>query len=149
MELNKVVAQFKDGTIIKGKTNNFFPNKKDFHLNAVGSDAAGAGREQSKVIQINAESLKALFFVKNFKGNKDYDERYSDDLLGSGKKVEVKFIDGEVITGYVMNYSIDRYGFFLIPADLQGNNERIFIIKSSTESITFLESFSRKPMFCT
>jgi hypothetical protein len=31
METNKVVVRFKDGSIMKGKTNDFFPNKTSFN----------------------------------------------------------------------------------------------------------------------
>ena len=32
MQANKVVARFKDGSIVKGKTSDFFPNKETCHL---------------------------------------------------------------------------------------------------------------------
>ena len=35
MQANKVVARFKDGSIIKGKTSDFFPNKETCHLGNV------------------------------------------------------------------------------------------------------------------
>lgn len=112
MELNKVVAKFKDGTLIKGKTNNFFPNKKLFHLNIDGCRASEIATKKPELIEIDVEKLKAAFFVKDFKGNQDYKDLYDDNLLGSGKKAEVQFIDGEIIIGYVLNYSPDRHGFF-------------------------------------
>ena len=31
---NKVVVQFKDGTVMKGSTTDFMPNKACFHLNS-------------------------------------------------------------------------------------------------------------------
>ncbi len=37
-----------------------------------------------------------------------------------------------------MSYSPDRQGFFLIPADLKGNNERVFVVKSATAKMEFL-----------
>ncbi len=47
MLLNQVVARFKDGTILKGKTNDFFQNKRLFHLEPVGSDAGGVKMDPS------------------------------------------------------------------------------------------------------
>ena len=52
--------------------------------------------------------------------------------------MKVTFSDGEELIGYVSSYSPDRTGFFLVPADLGSNNERIFILVSSCEDIEFL-----------
>jgi hypothetical protein len=42
----------------------------------------------------------------------------------------VNFHDGETIIGYVLGYSPKKQGFMMTPADLQGNNERIFVLGS-------------------
>ena len=124
---NKVVAKFKDGTIMKGSTTDFMPKKPNFHLNG----------QNGSVETIEVEDLKALFFVKDVEGNKDYNETYQDVIQGGGKRVQVEFNDGETVVGYVLGYSPDRQGFNLTPADLQSNNERIFVVASATKSVTF------------
>ena len=48
------------------------------------------------------------------------------------------FNDGETIIGYVLGYSPDRQGFIMTPADLSGNNERIFVVKTAIKHVTFL-----------
>lgn len=128
MQTNKVVVRFKDGTIMKGNTIDFFPNKASFHLNCL----------DGKLEEIDVEKLKAVFFVKDFEGNKDHKKKYDDSIHGAGRKIVVDFNDGESIIGYALNYSPDRQGFFMTPADLSGNNERAFIIKSATKDIKFL-----------
>jgi hypothetical protein len=128
MVSNKVVVQFKDGTIMKGSTSDFLPTKSQFHLNSL----------DGTVKELDVEELKALFFVKDVEGNKDYNETYEDVIQGGGRKVEVEFNDGEIITGYVLGYSPDRQGFIMSPADLNSNNARIFVVKSSAQSVTFL-----------
>ncbi len=128
MEPNKVVVKFKDNTVSKGKTNDFFPNKTQFHLEEMNGD----------IVEISIEDLKAVFFVKDFKGNKNHKNKYSDEIAAGGRKIEVRFFDGETVVGYTLAYSPDRQGFFMTPADLQGNNERIFVIKSATEKIELL-----------
>jgi hypothetical protein len=87
---------------------------------------------------IEVEALKAVFFVKDVEGNKDYNETYQDVIQGGGKKVQVEFDDGEIIVGYVLGYSPDRQGFNMTPADLNSNNERVFVVTSATKSVTFL-----------
>ena len=128
MEKTKVLARFNDGTLMKGHTGDFFPNKKNFHLEL----------QDGKVVNIDVAQLKAIFFVKDFTGNKNRKDIYGDEILGGGRKLQVKFKDGEQVIGYVQSYSPDRIGFFVIPADTQNNNERIFVITSATEKVTFL-----------
>ena len=128
MKPNKVVLRFKDGTIMKGNTSDFFPNKVRFHLSHLSGN----------VEEIDVEELKAMFFVKDFKGNKDHYKKYNDTVHGAGKKIKVDFSDGESIIGYALGYSDDRQGFFMTPADLDGNNDRVFVVKSATKSVEFL-----------
>jgi hypothetical protein len=128
MQTNRVIVRFKDGTIIKGNTSDFFPNKARFHIN----------RLDGKIEEINIEDLKAVFFVKDFKGNKDHHEKYEDTIPGAGRKILVEFTDAESITGYALGYSPDRQGFFITPAELTGNNLRIFVVKSATKQVKFL-----------
>jgi hypothetical protein len=128
MVTNKVVVQFKDKSVLKGKTNNFFPNKNNFHLELITGEKT----------ELQIEQLKAIFFVKSFDGNNQHQASYVDKVAGGGRKIKVKFKDGETIIGYTTGYSPDRTGFYIVPADLKGNNERIFVVKSATEAIEML-----------
>jgi hypothetical protein len=136
MKSVKVVVQFKDRTIIKGSTGNFSPNKKIFHLLIFNGDT----------IEIDVEQLKAIFFVKDLEGNSSYIEDYSELIPGGGKKIQVEFLDGEIIIGYSQGYSLNRPTFFLVPADTKSNNERIFIIKSATKKVTNIQSPANSPV---
>jgi hypothetical protein len=127
MIFNKVVAQFKDKTIMKGKTFNFSPNRAFFHLH----------RLDGMTVDVELENLKALFFIKDYVGDKNRQDRYNDVIAGGGKKIDVKFFDGEVVKGFTYSYNPDRQGFFLVPASVKGNNNRIFIVKSATMEITY------------
>ena len=128
MQPNRVVVQFKDGTVRKGTTNDFMPNKERFHLTSTeGSTEA-----------VDIVRLKALFFVKDISGNKDYREVYNDTIQGGGKKIKVEFTDGEIMIGYALGYSPDRQGFIMTPADLNSNNSRIFVVKSATKNVQFM-----------
>ena len=128
MEPNKVVIKFKDGTLSKGKTSDFFPNKTKFHLEAVDGEIA----------EVDIEELKAVFFVKDLGGDKNHKYEYSDEIAGGGRKIKVVFSDGETVIGYTLGYSPDRQGFYVTPADIKGNNERIFVVKSATREIEFV-----------
>lgn len=128
MILNKVVARFKDATIMKGTTSDFFPNKKGFHLALISGE----------IVEIDVEMLKALFFVKDFEGNRDHKEEYTDVVPGGGRKVRIEFKDGETVIGFSLGYSPNRPGFFVIPADTKSNNERFFVVASATTKVSFI-----------
>ena len=125
---NKVVVKFKDNSLVKGQTNNFLPNKTFFHLQQISGGQ----------IEVHIEDLKAIFFVKNYNGAKDHKKSYDDKVPGGGRKIQVKFLDGEIIVGYTTGYSPDRPGFYIVPADIKGNNERIFVVKTATEKVEML-----------
>ena len=125
---NRIVARYNDNRVVKGFSTNFFPNKLFFNLESHSGDTH----------TIQMEKLKAVFFTKDFEGDKDRQDDYSDEIRGAGRKMRVEFNDGEVVIGYSLGYSPDRQGFFLTPADVNGNNERIFVLNASCRKAEFL-----------
>jgi hypothetical protein len=134
MEPAKIVARFRDGQIKKGYSQDFFPNKPVFHL---AKDARGTAGEP-EAVQVN--DLKALFFVKDFSGNPNYKEqkRFMEGDKPSGRKVEVTFLDGEVLEGSVLGYNPKQSGFFLFLADPKGNNIRVFVVNNAIKKFRYL-----------
>ena len=128
MEQNRIVVKFKNQTVLKGKTSDFFPNRRRFHMEQL----------DGTIKDIVVEDLKAIFFVKDFEGNKNHKDSYNHVISNAGRKTKVRFMDGEIIYGYTLGYSPDRQGFYLTPADLGGNNDRIFIVTSATEKVQFV-----------
>ena len=128
MEQNRIVVKLKNQIVLKGKTNDFFPNRTKFHMEQM----------DGSIKQIVVEDLKAIFFVKDFEGNKNHKDSFNDVISNAGRKTKVRFTDGEIIYGYTLGYSPDRQGFYLTPADLGGNNDRIFIVTSATEKVQFV-----------
>ena len=128
MESGKIVARFKDGSILKGTARDFVPDERILNVKVINGG----------IEKIDITELKAIFFVKDLKGDESHKKQYKDVDLWGGQKVKVEFTDGEVIMGYSSNLSTGKYGFFITPADNKGNNEKIFIIKSATKSIAFL-----------
>lgn len=129
-DLNKVVAHFEDGTLLKGTTSDFNVNKPSFHLIAVGGAPA---------VEVHSRSLKAVFFVKDFKGGP-----HSPAVKGfaaggganpGGKKIAVRFRDGELLCGYTLSYVPGRGGFFIFPADTDSNNIRIFVVNAFVDEV--------------
>jgi small nuclear ribonucleoprotein (snRNP)-like protein len=128
MKRNKIVVHLSDGTILKGHVNDFRPNKAEFHLETL----------ENEVSLLNVADLKGVFFVKDHDGVEGRQDSYDDVIAGGGRRVKVTFSDGEEMIGYVSSYSPDRTGFFLVPADLGSNNERVFVVASSCKDVEFL-----------
>ena len=62
---------------------------------------------------------------------------YEDDRI-LGRRVEVTFIDGEVIQGSTVDYDPLLTGFFLIPVDPNSNNIQIFVVSNAVMKISFI-----------
>jgi len=133
MEKVKVVVRYSCGRVIKGFTQDFFPTKKLFHLTTVDNPSAGQ-------IEVSIEDLKAIFIVLDFVGHPLYKERkkYVEGEKPSGQKVEVTFIDGEVLVGSTLGYDPKRQGFFIFPADPKSNNIRVYAVSSGVEKVRYL-----------
>jgi len=134
LEASKIVARFLDGKIVKGYTQNFFPNRPVFHV--LPMDAAS----KTDPIEIQVSELKAVFFVRDFVGNKGHDERKG---LAPGEKVqgrliEVIFRDGEVLVGSTTGYDPKRPGFFFFSTDPKSNNMKVYILSSAIRGVRFL-----------
>ncbi|NOT34414.1 MAG: hypothetical protein HOP12_09620 [Candidatus Eisenbacteria bacterium] len=129
-ESTRVVAHMNDGRILKGTTQDFFPNRVTFHL---------LPRDGAAAIELRCKHMKAMFFVKEFDGNPT-----RRDIPGfvaappessQGKKIAVRFKDGELLCGYSLSYLPDREGFFMFPADALSNNKRIYVVAGSASEI--------------
>lgn len=133
MEVLKVVIRYTDGRVVKGLTQNFFPNKDRFHIRS-------ASTTSEDPIEILIKDLKAIFFVRDFDGNPEYNERkeYTAGEKVHGKIVEVTFMDGEVLVGTTLGYNPNRLGFFVFPADQSSNNIRAFAVMTAVKSVRYL-----------
>ena len=133
METLKVVARYFDGRVVKGLSQDFFPNKDRFHVYP-------ADKSSGEAAEILLKELKAVFFVRDFVGNFQYDERkeYVEGDKPSGRKIEVTFKDGEVLVGTTLGYDPSRPGFFLFPADPKSNNVRVFAVTTAVKGVRFV-----------
>ena len=127
---NVVVARFQDGRVVKGITNDFSPNRPVFHIDP---------QDGGKAVEIRTRQLKALFFVISLQGNRErHDARgfiAGPAETPQGKKIAVRFRDGELLCGYTLTWTPERDGFFMFPADSGTNNQRIFVIAAATLEI--------------
>ena len=128
--MNKVVAHCLDHLIVKGLAFDFDPLKVSVHI--VDTD------DRKKVTEIPVTEMKALFFVKSLTGDPKHEdvEISREDLQAAqGLKIKVTFVDDEVICGTTNGYSANRPGFFVVPADPESNNIRIYVYTAATRDV--------------
>ena len=138
----KVVARYKDGTLVKGYVNNFRVDADTIRLREPKA-------KEDHSVPVN--DLKAVFFVKTFKGYRDRVERKAFGLRKhNGRKVYLKFSDRESLLGYIdgevpwdKGYSLAKLGkkakgFYLLPVDSASNNSKIFVVGSAIKDITIM-----------
>lgn len=126
LESDKIIAHLLDGTLLKGTTSDFHPARPKFTVRDVD------GRDH--VLQI--KELKALFFVRSYRGLPDHSERKGFFSRNEAPtKVMVEFFDGEVLFGHTYAYSAKGLGFFMVPGDPDSNNTRVFVVHSSTKRV--------------
>ena len=133
---NKLVVKFKDGKIRKGWSTDFKPNADIFHLHSIEGNS-------DKILEIEISSLKAVFFVKDFIGDKNNkkDRTFEGQPKGtpSERKIIIIFKDGENFYGTTHSYNPERKGFFVYPIDPKDNSERIFVIHSAVKSVRLMK----------
>lgn len=125
--LGMVVLRFLDGRMIKGTTQDFFPDRTEIHVHEDGDESRPA-------LKVALAGLKAVFFVRTFEG--DAAHAVDDELAtarGQGRKVLVHFRDGEVLRGFTVGYNPAKRGFFVIPSDPGCNNMRVYVFNDAVE----------------
>ena len=126
----RVVARLRNGSVVRGYTNDFHPTKSHLHLTT--EDKPG------ETVYMDLSQLKAIFFVREFAGDPNRVDS-SDFVPGQhGRKVEVVFVDGEVLRGTTLAYRNDGSGFFVQPADPDSNNMRVFVSPGAARHVRFL-----------
>ncbi|HEX2464922.1 MAG TPA: hypothetical protein VHR17_09865 [Thermoanaerobaculia bacterium] len=123
---SKLVVRYMDGRVVKGWSPDLFPNKPTFHV---------TDWETNETIEVQLSELKGVFFVKDYTSGPDRHRRYDLERAGLGRRVRVRFSDGEVIEGYTNGYSGDRLAFFVFPPDPEDNTERMLVVTKATTEV--------------
>jgi hypothetical protein len=117
----KVVVHFRDGRLMKGFASH--PAGAVSSLDVLPLD------QSDQAIAVKLESVKAIFFVKDFAGDAAYAESkaFSSEEPYRPGRVAFHMEDGEVLVGVVEDYQPDSAGFFMTPVDAKSNNVRCFV----------------------
>jgi hypothetical protein len=131
-QLTKVVVAYLDKRRQRGYTYDFSPLRDAFNLLPPEDPLQGRGEK------LYLKDLKALFFVKDFVGNRDAQDSPNLESPAHGRPIEVTFSDGETLLGRTEGFNPQKIGFFMFPADPKSNNLRIFVIIKNARRIRFL-----------
>jgi hypothetical protein len=132
----KIVVRYKDGRLVKGFSHDFNPSRSQFAL----WPSINAPEHEGILVPVSV--LKAVFFVREFRGDASYVEEKTFDQASHGRRMEVTFFDDEVLVGTTLTYRPDGQGFFLNPADPRANNVRVFVVTSAVRHVRFLGTTS-------
>ncbi|MGH9442059.1 MAG: DUF6982 domain-containing protein [Thermoanaerobaculia bacterium] len=130
--MERVVVHLKDGSLIRGTVARFPPRGSAFDVAMVPG---------STLKQVDLGDVKAVFFVKQFRGRPGYRESKTfPGPPGSGLsgRVRVLCVDGEVLVGYCPLYQSGQAGLFLYPPDRKSNNERVYLLASAIRKLEFV-----------
>ena len=137
MYRKEVVVKYQNGEIIKGWVEDFRLDRVSFTFLPL------IEYNEEERMEINFDSLKAVFFVKDFIGDKNYKKvrtfNVDFNITPSQRKLIVNFEDGEHLYGTSHSYGRSKVGFFIYPVDPKDNNERIFVIHSAIESVRLMK----------
>ena len=139
MKRQRVILRCLDGRLLRGYIDNFSTSDEFVLL-------------EDELLQkknYRLDELKAIFFVRTFEGNKTHAEKKTfRDPVSLGKRVFLKFKDGESMTGYIeggvpweKGFFLEPKkgpGFFLIPVDHDSNNIKVFVVASSVWDVTVM-----------
>jgi hypothetical protein len=144
INMEKAVTRLNNGKVLKGYLKEFSPDQDEVILE----------EELNGVPQpVKIEDVKAVFFVRSFEGDREYKEKKSYGFARvKGQRVFVKFRDGEGLVGFLegkvpwkrgfflSKKDSDLKGFYLLPADEDANNIKIFVVYSSVADVTIVPS---------
>jgi Family of unknown function (DUF6982) len=127
--MNKIVAHFKDGRVLKGSSMDVAPNRPMCHITPVGGTAE----------RVVMDQLKALFFVRTLEGDPERTDATAPDpedpRLRGSTLVRLVLTDGEEIVGMTNSFPPVRPFYFVLPVDPESNNIRILVNAEAVRSI--------------
>jgi hypothetical protein len=127
--MNKVVARYANGTIVKGSSINVDVAKPTIHVRTA----------DGKTVEVRLAELKALFFVKTLEGDAAHNEAMNaapGDSRGRGSHLlDMRFRDGERLVAFANRYPPTGSFFFVAPVDTRSNNIRILVNRAEVVSI--------------
>ena len=97
---------------------------------------------EAEVVLVPYEQTRAVYFVRDFKGNPEPDQRKafaSRPKLG-GLWVQMQFRDGEALEGVMPNdlLQVGEHGVTITPPDANANTQKVFVPRSALDGFQVL-----------
>jgi hypothetical protein len=124
VDLRKVILRYLDGRVTRA----YAP------LFEEGAEPIPAADMEGMPLFVPLRDLKAVFFVRTFTGNPEYDSPKTPGELpsrGTGRLVWLRFADGEKMLGEVPPKTDLGRGFYLTVLDPEDNNLLVYVNPSS------------------
>lgn len=128
----KIVVNMRSGAVHKGFTHDFSPRRETFHV----LPAEGGGVP----VRVSVSDMKAIFWVKDYLGNREFVARRDFDPArsGEGRRAILTFADGETMWGAVSEDDPSLPGFYFIPSDERDNNLKIFVVRKGLKELRWV-----------
>lgn len=136
----RVVIHVRAGKLLKGLLTGFSPTAETVNLQPESDPSQSP-------IEVRIAELKAIYYVRSFAGNRQYKKkRYFATMEGKGKRIMVRFKDGEILCGFIegdlpwkdgflTSTDPSLKGFFMQPADPEGNNTKVFVVTTAVQDV--------------
>ncbi|MBI3609415.1 MAG: hypothetical protein HY204_01780 [Nitrospirae bacterium] len=140
---DRAVLHLRAGRLLKGDLLDFSPTAETVRLKP---ESEKSGSDPAP-LAVKVSDLKAIYYVRSLDGNRQYKKkRYFGSIETKGKRIMVRFKDGEILCGFVegelpwkegfLTLPDPRLkGFFLHPADPEGNNTKVFVVTTAVEDV--------------
>jgi hypothetical protein len=126
----RLVVRYLDGRLLKGFNVDFAAATGLVNVWMVPN-----GPDASR-ITVPLKHLKALFFVHDLEGDPGR-RPDANTKTDHGRRIDVTFVDGEMLTGTTLSYSQKGPGFFVTPLDARGNNLSLFVASGAVRHVKF------------
>ena len=101
-------------------------------------DAGGATALPQSQWRSLCRSSRPSSSSRSFEGDPQHQRSNEPSQSAVGRRLRVVFNDGEVMVGTTQGYDRSRPGFFVIPVDAGGDDERCFVVAAAAQEVSFI-----------
>jgi uncharacterized protein DUF6982 len=126
----KVVIRKLDNSVIKGYADS---------ASYLGPQGVEILDSEGRLVKVPLCDLKGIFFVRDFVGNRQRNERkvFQSRPRSRGLWVRMTFTDKEVLEGIIPNdlLELEAQGFLVTPPDVHSNNLKIYVPRTALTAL--------------
>lgn len=136
----RLVAHLKSGETAQGYCFHLSLDEKAFRIDLADNHGELTGGAQ----MVSFDELKALYYIKSFDGRFDRSQEFPE-WKPEGSEVVVKFKDGEILRGFMLQpFRKTEARFYVTPDKKDANEISILVEASAVEGVFDPEIYARK-----